>query len=59
MDAKVIQEKIDNYRRSREEWLRRRDECVAKAQMCSGAIEALEDLLPTPTLEEVVASVDG
>lgn len=63
MDEKTILDRINGYRASREEWLGRRqaalrqaDECMAKANMCGGAIEALEELLPIPKLETVLES---
>lgn len=63
MDPKGIQEKIDNYRASREEWVRQRqaamnraDECLANMNACAGAIEALEGLLPAVPLQDVLKS---
>lgn len=59
MDEKTIQEKIDLYRRSLAEWIRREADAVAKANACRGAIEALEGLLPAVPLEDVVKSIGG
>lgn len=60
MDEKTIREKIANYRDSRLEWLRRRDECTAKAHACDGAIEALEGLLqPAVPIEDMIHLADG
>ncbi len=57
MDDK-IRERLDVYRRSLEEWVRRAADAQAKAQACRGAIEALEELLPPVPIETVLKSVE-
>jgi hypothetical protein len=57
MEAK-IQERLNVYRQSLDEWNRRAADAMAKAQACRGAIEALEDLLPPVPLEAVLKSVE-
>ncbi len=66
MDEKMIQERIAGYKKTREEWIRRRqaalvhaDECLAHANACNGAIEALEGVLPAVPIEDVIRSVGG
>jgi hypothetical protein len=63
MEAK-IKERLEVYRQSHAEWLRRRqeslsraEECLAHANACRGAIEALEELLPPVPIETVLQSV--
>jgi len=66
MDEKMIQGRIEGYKKTREEWIRRRqaalvqaDECLAHANACNGAIEALEGVLPAAPIEDVLRSVGG
>jgi hypothetical protein len=66
MEPKTIQDKIALYRNSQAEWVRRRqaalsqaEECLARANACHGAIEALESLLPAVPIEDVIHAIGG
>jgi hypothetical protein len=63
MESKTIQERIEAYRATRAEWVKRRQvalnqaaEYLAHAHACDGAIEALEGLLPAVPIEDVLKS---